>query len=126
MAVKYLLDVNLLISGILEDHADHQKAAAWLDGKNLVLCPLAELGFIRITTGGNIGSTMEKARKSLEEFIAQRGVQWIPDDLSARESHPKNSNQVTDHYLADLAAKHGLKLATLDRRIPHPSVEVVL
>jgi predicted nucleic acid-binding protein len=41
------------------------------------------------------------------------------------DSHPANSDQVTDHYLADLAAKHGLRLATLDRRLKHPAAEMI-
>lgn len=32
---------------------------------------------------------------------------------------------VTDFYLADLAASHGLKLATLDERLGHRAVELV-
>jgi hypothetical protein len=38
---------------------------------------------------------------------------------------PKTSSQVTDRYLADLAAKHGLKFATLDGQLKHPAVELV-
>jgi hypothetical protein len=46
-------------------------------------------------------------------------------DLPALESRPQSSEQVTDHYLADLAVRHGLKLATLDEGIRHPATEVV-
>lgn len=126
MAVKYLLDVNLLISGILTDHEDYAKASAWLDGKDLVVCPITEIGFIRITTGNKIGSPMAKARESLANFLTVRKVGWIPDDLPSKKSHPLTSVQVTDQYLADLAASHGLKFATLDRKISHPAVEVIL
>jgi hypothetical protein len=49
----------------------------------------------------------------------------ISDDLDPLSSHPKTASQVTDHYLADLASKHGLKLATLDAGIKHPSAELV-
>jgi predicted nucleic acid-binding protein len=41
------------------------------------------------------------------------------------KSHGRTSDHVTDHYLADLAAKHGLKLATFDGQLEHPSVELV-
>jgi predicted nucleic acid-binding protein len=41
------------------------------------------------------------------------------------ESHPRTSEQVTDHYLANLAAKHGLGLATFDKKLRHPSAEQV-
>ena len=37
----------------------------------------------------------------------------------------ETAEQVTDHYLAALAARHGFKLATLDAGINHPAVETV-
>ena len=42
--MKHLLDVNVLLAGIWENHSRHAEVFAWLDGKNIVLCPLAELG----------------------------------------------------------------------------------
>jgi len=40
-------------------------------------------------------------------------------------SKPQKSEAVTDLYLADLAAKHGLKLATFDTGIQHRAVDLV-
>jgi predicted nucleic acid-binding protein len=68
---------------------------------------------------------MAKARELLEKFITERRAERIADDLPALESHPQISEQVTDHYLADLAARHGLKLATLDERVRHLAAEVI-
>ena len=68
---------------------------------------------------------MEQARSLLERFLAERGVERIADDLPALNSNPKTSEQVTDNYLADLAAKHGFKLATLDRQLSHPQVVTI-
>jgi hypothetical protein len=68
---------------------------------------------------------MKKARELLEQFARERKTQWIPDDLQALQSSPKVSEGVTDHYLADLAAKHGARLATLDQRISHTAVELL-
>lgn len=68
---------------------------------------------------------MDKARELLERFIRERKADRIADDLPALESHPQLSEQVTDHYLADLAGRHGLRLATLDEGITHPAAEVV-
>jgi hypothetical protein len=68
---------------------------------------------------------MKHARTSLERFVRERQTEWIADDLPALKSHPAKTDQVTDHYLADLASKHGLKLATLDGQLKHPSVELV-
>jgi predicted nucleic acid-binding protein len=125
--MKHLLDVNLLIAGIVQTHSQHAKARDWLSGKNIVLCPIAELGFLRISTNHKsaIGLTMDEAREALGRFASERKAERIPDDLPALDSHPRSSDQVTDHYFADLAAKHGLKLATFDTQINHPSAELI-
>jgi predicted nucleic acid-binding protein len=125
--VKYLLDVNLLISGIVQTHSLHVQARRWLAGREIVLCPIVELGFLRISTNNrsSIGLTMDVAREVLEKFALERGAERISDDLPALVSRPKTSEQVTDHYLANLAAKHGLMLATFDTQLNHLSAEVI-
>jgi toxin-antitoxin system PIN domain toxin len=126
--MKHLLDVNVLLAAIIKAHHQHAPAVAWLAGKQVVLCPLSELGFIRISTNKRIpglGLDMSKAREGLKKFAEERKADRISDDLPALNSQPATSSQVTDHYLADLAAKHGLKLATLDADLKHASVEIV-
>lgn len=43
--MKHFLDVNLLIAGIVQTHSRHAHALGWLSGKEIVLCPIVELGF---------------------------------------------------------------------------------
>jgi hypothetical protein len=85
------------------------------------------LGFLRIGTNGRIlGFSMADARRLLEAFATRTGAERIADDLPALESRPSASGQVTDYYLADLAVKHGLRLATLDARLHrHRAVELI-
>jgi predicted nucleic acid-binding protein len=124
--LKHLLDVNILIARLVQNHQDHAKVNAWLSANpQIVLCPLSELGFLRICTLAKFGFPMPTARRVLESFASQFKAERISDDMPALDSHPRKSDEVTDHYLADLAAKHGLKLATLDEQLKHPSVEVV-
>ncbi|HYG33984.1 MAG TPA: hypothetical protein VEC99_04325, partial [Clostridia bacterium] len=119
--MKHLLDVNVLLAGIWTSHPYHRNAFAWLEGKSLVLCPLSGLGFLRISSNKRaFNFAMEKARQGLADFCTERGVEWIDDDLRPLESKPQKSEVVTDFYLADLAAKHGLRLATFDTGIKHP------
>lgn len=125
--MKYLLDVNLLIAGIVQNHSRHAQARDWLSGKEIVLCPIAELGFLRSGTNHKtaIGLTMVDARQVLEKFASERNAERISDDLPALDSNPQTSDQVTDHYLANLAAKHGFRLATMDAQLSHPSAELI-
>src|SRR5271170_711454 len=105
---RHLLDVNLLLAAIWANHPNHAKAFAWLSGKSVILCPLAELGFLRISTNKKaINAPMAKARELLNQFAIDRKAARISDDLPALDSHPGKSEEVTDHYLADLAALHG-------------------
>ena len=123
--MKHHLDINVLIARLLRQHQDHGKVTAWLPGKTVVLCPISELGFLRISTLARFGFPMSASRQTLEAFALATQAERITDDLPALESHPQTSNQVTDHYLADLALRHGLKLATLDASIHHPAVELI-
>ncbi len=124
--MRHLLDVNILLAAIWENHPQHAKVFAWLAGKNIMLCPLAELGFLRISTNKKaINAPMDKARGLLEQFAHERNAERIPDDLAPLQSRPKTSEAVTDQYLADLAVRHGAKLVTLDQNISHKAVEVI-
>ena len=126
MSLNYLLDVNTLLTAIWSTHPQHETTFNWLAGKKVTVCPLAELGFLRISSNAKaINVPMEKARRALNLFLTERQAKRIPDDLPALESSPQKSDEVTDSYLADLAARHGLKLATLDHRIKHPAVVLV-
>jgi toxin-antitoxin system PIN domain toxin len=125
-AQRHLLDVNLLLAAIWANHPQHARAFAWLSGKSVLLCPLSELGFLRISTNKKvINAPMAKARDLLKQFAQDRKAIRIADDLAALDSEPAKSEEVTDHYLADLAALHGARLATFDQSLGHASVEVI-
>jgi uncharacterized protein len=124
--MKHLLDVNVLLAGIWSHHPHHAQAYQWLESKELVVCPLVEIGFLRISTSKKaFNAPMPKARELLSKFCTTHSAERIADDLPALEAHPKSSEDVTDIYLAELAAHHGLKLATFDTGINHPAVELV-
>jgi hypothetical protein len=124
--MKHLMDVNLLLAAIWENHSQHERAFRWLEGKKLAVCPLTELGFIRISTNPKvINAPMAKTRVLLKNFLDDRAVERLSDDVPALDSKPQKSEQVTDSYLATLADRHGMKLATLDGNIKHPAVVLV-
>jgi len=125
--LRHLLDVNVLLAAIWADHPHHAKAFAWLSGKSVLLCPFSELGFLRISTNKKaINAPMEKARQLLNQFATDRKAVRIADDLPALDSHAGKSEEVTDHYLADLATLHGARLATFDQNLNHASVDVIV
>lgn len=124
--MKYLLDVNALIAAVWTDHVHHAAVDAWIEGKSLATCPLSELGFLRISTHPKaFAAKMDDARKLLQDFIAKHETEFVAADLPALQSQARQNAELTDNYLADLAAQKNLKLATLDRAIPHEAVEVI-
>lgn len=124
--MKYLLDANALIAAVWTDHVRHAAVDAWIEGKSLATCPLSELGFLRISTHPKaFGAALDDARKLLQDFIAKHGTEFVAADLPALQSQAGQGAEVTDNYLADLAARKNLKLATLDHAIPLRAVEVI-
>lgn len=125
--MTWLLDVNVLLAAIWDNHPLHQRAFDGIKGKAIAVCPLTELGFIRISTNpkATINAPMSKARELLQRFIDERNAHRIPDDLPALESRAAKSDEVTDSYLADLAARHDMKLATMDGRVRHSFVALI-
>ncbi|HTA29450.1 MAG TPA: PIN domain-containing protein [Candidatus Cybelea sp.] len=125
--MTHLLDISTLLAAIWQTHSAHDKVDAWLEGKSIAVCPLSELGFLRISTQlkGPFRAPMRDARELLSDFTNKTRCSFIAADLPGLKSEAKNSDTVTDCYLAELAARHGMKLATLDTRIPHKAVEVI-
>jgi predicted nucleic acid-binding protein len=125
--MTYLLDISLLLAGIWRTHSLHSKADTWLVGKELTVCPLSELGFLRISTHpkGPFRAGMADARWLLTDFLKKNRCAFVSADLPGLQSQATNSEVMTDCYLADLAARHGMKLATLDARIRHHAAEVI-
>jgi predicted nucleic acid-binding protein len=124
--VKHLLDVNVLLAACWSNHPLNARATAWLAGKEVLLCPLSELGFLRISTNLQaVGVPMEDARKAIEYFARAIKADRIAADLPALNSRPRKSEEVTDHYLADLAARHGARLGTFDTGVKHAAADAI-
>ena len=117
-----LLDVNLLMALLWENHEHHAKARSWF--KNIsafATCPLVQLGFARVSAHPLLGYglTPELAFGVLRQLLADPRHEFIPDDLSCadrvvRTELMAGANQITDRYLVALARQHQLSLSTLD------------
>ncbi len=125
-----LLDVNLLIASVAENHADHERAQRFLQTlQTFRTTPTTQGGFLRFMTRPwrDEQKRDQPRRMSIAEaFATLRGVvespkhAFLPDDepftgvsLRSLSGH----RQWTDAYLLRLARKHGLRLATLERKM---------
>jgi hypothetical protein len=62
----------------------------------------------------------------LRDWKAAEKPAFVPCDAECLDTEePPTGTKTTDFYLASLAAKHGMKLATLDKSIGHKSATVI-
>jgi predicted nucleic acid-binding protein len=117
----------MLIAAIWRDHQDQAKVEAWLRGKQTATCPISELGFLRISSGDTfpLRADPQLCRNALSDFLRKHRCRLIPDDFSPQRIAAQSSREFTDLYMAELAERHRMKLATLDTRISHRAVEIV-
>jgi len=122
--VTWLLDVSVLVAHLVVSHEHHEAVAAWRAEKILALCPITELGFLRVVCA--LGFSMEDARATLAEFIKAEQPLFIPCDRRALHGPVAGSARTTtDIYLAKLAGSRGWRLATLDTGIEHPAADLI-
>lgn len=120
----WLLDVSFLAAYLSDSHEHHERAVVWGKTRRLAVCPITELGFLR--TACAIGFNMSDARKVLSIFLDKETPLFVPCDRRALDCPPVDfPRKTTDIYLADLAAAHGMRFATLDTRIDHPAVDLI-
>ena len=120
--MSFLLDVNLLMALLWENHEHHPKVRAWFKGvSDFATCPVSQLGFARVSSHPLLGYglTPESAFGVLRQLLADPRHRFIPDDLSCadrvvRTDLMTGANQITDRYLIALARQHQCRLATLD------------
>lgn len=124
---EYLLDIAPVLALLWERHEHHERTMVWLEtASKITVCPLTELGFLRISTQPAYGATFREAKRMLHDWKEARKPGFIACDLEALAmDSPPTGKQTTDFYLASLAAKHGMELATLDEGIDHKAAFVI-
>jgi toxin-antitoxin system PIN domain toxin len=125
-----LLDVNLLIACVVENHVDHRRAKKFLASlEHFYTTPTTQGGFLRFMTRPWKDEkkveqpprmTVAGALETLRRVIASPAHIFLPDDelftnvsLRSMSGH----RQWTDAYLMQLARKNGLRFATLERKL---------
>jgi hypothetical protein len=122
--VIWLLDVSVLVARLVENHEHHGRVTAWWPGHEVAVCPITELGFLRVACA--LGFSMTDARAALEEFLRDEAPLFIPCDRRVLDCPlTPSARKTTDIYLADLAASRGWRFATLDTGISHLAAELI-
>jgi predicted nucleic acid-binding protein len=113
---KNLLDLNVLVALIDDEHVYHRIARRWFDARmseEWGLCPLTEAGLVRLTTNPALGPmlrTFAETKVLLDEIAMWPGYRYWPITESW-------ATLVTDAYLLGLAIKEDGVLVTFDKGI---------
>jgi toxin-antitoxin system PIN domain toxin len=131
-APRYLLDVNVLVALLDEDHTHHQLVTEWFDTPSLqwAVCPFTEAGFLRYMTRPKIGGmSIEEATAMLARLGEEPGYRYQPTSANWHIlcgpffKRLFGHNQITEAYLLGLAISEGLILATFDKALLHLAAE---
>ena len=124
----YLLDVNVLVAILDEDHIHHQAATKWFESPGLqwAICPFTEAGLLRHMTRPRTGDmSIAEVTAMLTQFRQVDGYHYQPISADWQTlcgvflKRLFGHNQITDAYLLGLAVHDGLVLATFDRAMLH-------
>ena len=126
--MRALLDVNVLIALLDENHTGHEAVAGWLadhihDG--WASCPLTQNGCVRILSLPRYPNLLriDEAVDQLRAAVSATHHQFIADDIRLLDNTRvdggtlSGSGQITDVYLLALAVAHGARFVTLDRSV---------
>lgn len=133
---RALLDVNVLIAMLDEEHADHPLARSWLEeeiGQGWASCALTQNGVVRILSQPRYPNTVSPSEivSRLREATDTEFHEFWPCDLSLLDvdrfeiSRLHGPKQVTDVYLLALAVQREGRFVTFDRAIPLAAVRGV-
>ncbi|MYD97607.1 MAG: PIN domain-containing protein [Gammaproteobacteria bacterium] len=124
-----LLDVNVLIALLDENHAHHAVVVSWFrdnveDG--WASSPITQNGALRILSQPKYPNMVEvgDARLRLREATSTSHHRFLADDISLLDDdildaeHLLGHRQLTDVYLLALATAHDSRLVTLDTAVP--------
>ena len=126
-----LLDANVLIALVVDDHVHHAAAEDWfaeLSG-GFATCPITQGSLLRLLI--REGQSAATAREILDGTTAGPQHEFWPDGISYTSVPVRGISghrQVTDAYLAQLARSHQARLATFDRamsKLYHDVTELV-
>jgi toxin-antitoxin system PIN domain toxin len=115
-----LLDANVLIALLVEDHVHHAHAEAWFAASSAAFatCPVTQGSLMRLLI--REGQSAESARSVLQEVMASPRHEFWSDNASYHDipiTGIIGHRQVTDAYLVHLARSYSARLATFDQAL---------
>ena len=127
--MRALLDVNVLIALLDENHTHHATASGWFADnieQGWASCPLTQNGCVRIISQPRYPNALSvaAAMTRLQAAVSTPHHRFLADDVSLLDDavvdrrHLLSPRQLTDTYLLALAVFHGARLATLDKSVP--------
>jgi uncharacterized protein len=135
--MRSLLDVNVLIALLDDDHTLHDRARDWFEvnhSSGWASCPLSQNAFVRISSNPGYSTvitySVSDSIEQLRAFIANSDHHFWPDEISLLDGSifasdkVLGSKQLTDLYLLALAAKNGGRLVTFDTKIPISAIRI--
>jgi len=115
--VIYLLDGNVLVALVVEDHVHHAVAREWFSGEvRFATCPITQGTLLRLLVRN--GMSTNDAAAVLADLVANTRHEFWPDDFGydkVRLAKVAGHRQLTDAYLAQVARERSGRLVTLDR-----------
>ena len=123
--MRGLLDVNVLIALLDQDHTLHERARAWFGasaGAGWASCPLTQNGCVRVMSQPGYPNALPVADVAarLRDAVAGAHHEFWPDDVSLLDARVADatrihgSRQITDLYLLALAVRHDGTFVTFD------------
>lgn len=115
-----LLDANVLIALVVDDHVHHALAEAWFSGRTdgFATCPVTQGSLMRLLV--REGQTAAAASSVLRGIADDPRHEFWPDDVAYPDVPTAGivgHRQVADAYLAQLARGRAARLATFDRAL---------
>ena len=98
--MRVLPDINILLAYGWRHHPSHASCSPWMNGlSDFALCPITELGFLRVSMSPAFKANYEDASQVLDSLVERDGVSHLSCDVPIGDM-PKVSSykDTTDAY----------------------------
>lgn len=138
--MTFLLDVNVLVALIWEQHLHHAAAREWFARQitaatnHFATCGVTQSGFVRVSSNPAVlrdAVSVQEAAAVLGRLVELGSHRFLSDDRGfvgnplVPHEQLVGHRQVTDAHLIGMARHHGARLATFDLAMKQLGADVV-